>query len=77
MGNPLGRKGLKRAQGKRTEVKSACQGIRHESSKKRKAPEEKTEGEVRANGCWCGLFVIAVCLFLVCAWRSLQGQGKN
>ena len=31
-------------------------------SEKRKAPEEKTEGEVCANGCWCGLFILAVCL---------------
>ena len=33
-------------------------------SEKRKAPEEKTEGEVCENGCWCGLFVVAVCLCL-------------
>ena len=33
-------------------------------SEKRKAPEEKTEEEVCANGCWCGLFVVAVCLCL-------------
>jgi len=42
---------LKGVQGERTEVKSACEGIRKEQSKKRKAPEEKTEGEVCANGC--------------------------
>ena len=51
---------LEGVQGKRTEVKSACEGVRQEQSKKRKAPEEKTEGEVCANGCWCGLFVVAV-----------------
>ena len=51
---------LEGVQGKRTEVKSACEGVRQEQSKKRKAPEEKTEGDVCANGCWCGLFVVAV-----------------
>ena len=42
---------LKGVQGERTEAKSACEGVRQEQSKKRKAPEEKTEGEVCANGC--------------------------
>ena len=43
---------LKGVQGERTEVKSVCERIRQEQSKKRKAPdlEEKTEGEVCANG---------------------------
>ena len=41
----------------RTEVKSAREGVRQEQSEKRKAPAEKTEGEVCANSCWCGLFV--------------------
>ena len=48
---------LKGVLGERTEVKSACEGVRQEQSKKRKASEEKTEGKVCANGCWCGLFV--------------------
>ena len=54
---------LKGVQGER-EVKSTCEGVRQEQSKKRKAPEEKTEGEVCVNGCWCGLFVVTVCLGL-------------
>ena len=41
---------LKGVQGERTKVKSAYEGVRQEQSKKRKAPEEKTEGEVCANG---------------------------
>ena len=60
---------LKGVQGERTEVKSACEGVRQEQSKKRKVPEEKTEGEVCSNGCWCGLFVVAICL---CLEKSLR-----
>jgi len=54
--------GLKGVLGERTEVKSACEGVRQEQSKERKAQEEKNEGEVCENGCWCGLFVVVVCL---------------
>ena len=55
---------LKEVLGEQTEVKSACEGVRQEQSKKRKAPEEKTEGKVCANGCWCGLFVVTSGLFV-------------
>jgi len=34
---------LKGVLGERTEVKSACEGVRQEQSKKRKAQEERTE----------------------------------
>ena len=40
---------LKGAQGEHTEVESAHKGVRQEQSKKRKVPEEKTEGEICAN----------------------------
>ena len=68
---------LKGVQGERTEVKSACEGVRQEQSKKRKAPEEKTEGEVCANGCWCGLFVVAVCLCLEKSLRTRKELNCN
>ena len=64
-------------QGERTEVKSACEGVRQEQSKKRKAPEEKIEGEVCANGCWCGLFVVAVCLCLEKSSRTRKELNCN
>ena len=68
---------LRGVQGERTEVKSACDGVRQEQSKKRKAPEEKTEGEVCANGCWCGLFVVAVCLCLEKSLRTRKELNCN
>ena len=68
---------LKGVQGERTEVKSACEGARQEQCKKWKAPEDKTEGEVCANGCWCGLFVIAVCLCLEKSSRTRKELNCN
>jgi len=68
---------LKGVLGERTEVKSACEGVRQEKSKKRKAPEEKTEGKVCANGCWCGLFVVAVCLCLKKSSRTRKELNCN
>jgi len=68
---------LKGVLGEGTEVKSACEGVRQEQSKKRKAPEEKTEGEVCANGCWCGLFVVAVCLCLEKSSRTRKELNRN
>ena len=61
----------------RTEVESACKGVRQEQSKKRKAPEEKTEEEVCANGCWCGLFVVAVCFCLEKSLRTRKELNHN
>ena len=68
---------LKGVQGERTEVKSAREGARQEQSKKRKAPEEKTEEEVCVNGCWCGLFVVAVCLCLEKSSRTRKELNCN
>ena len=68
---------LKGVQGERTEVKSACEGVRGEQSKKRKAPEEKTEGEVCANGCWCSLFIVAVCWCLEKSTRTRKELNCN
>ena len=68
---------LKGVLGERTEVKSACEGVRQEQSKKRKAPEEKTEGKICAKCCWCGLFVAAVCLCLEKSSRTRKELNCN
>ena len=68
---------LKGVLGERTEVKSACEGVRQEQSKERKAQEERTEGEVCANGCWWGLFVIVVCLHLEKSSRTRKELNCN
>ena len=68
---------LKGVQGERTEVKSAREGVTQEQTDKTKAPEEKTEGEVCANGCWCGLFVVAACLSLEKTSRTRKELNCN
>ena len=68
---------LKGVQGERTEVKSGCKGDRQEQTKKRKVPEEKTEGEVCVNSCWRGLFVVAVCLCLERSSRTRKELNCN
>ena len=61
---------FKGVQGERTEVKSACERVRQEQSKKRKRGLK--ERFVRTVD-------RAVCLSyqFYCVWRNLQGQGKN
>ena len=58
-------------------VGSVCERVRKDQSKKRKAPEEKTKGEVCATGCWCGLFVVAVCLCLEKSSRTRKELNCN
>ena len=38
--------------------------MRAKESDKSKVEKWKTEGKVCANGCWCGLFVVACSLFV-------------
>ena len=58
-------------------LKVCAKESRQEQSKKRKAPEEKTEGKVCAKGSWCGLFVVAVCLCLEKSSRTRKELNCN
>ena len=57
-------------------LRAKNQRIRQEQSKKKKAAEEKrfVRTVVGRFVCYSSLFH---CFFVVCPWRSFQGQGKK